>query len=59
MTNEERRAAILKAMEAYAVANTVSKAAARASLVRAGIHTKEGKLRVALGGEPRKSGKAG
>ncbi|MFG1190621.1 hypothetical protein [Xanthobacter flavus] len=55
MANSERNEKILKAIQAKTKRVTVSKKAARDSLVEEGIYTKKGKLRSEFGGsEPRK-----
>lgn len=50
MTTAQRNAEILRILQVQTKRNTVSKAAARASLIAEGIYTKKGKLRVAFGG---------
>ena len=54
MTLAQRNTEILKILEEQTKRNTVSKKAARASLIGEGIYTKKGKLRVEFGGEPKK-----
>ena len=53
MTDEERKAT-LAFIEKYTAANTVSKEAARATMIKEGIYTPDGKLRVEFGGETEK-----
>ncbi|HEY5412578.1 MAG TPA: hypothetical protein VIJ94_17810 [Caulobacteraceae bacterium] len=55
MTSEKRHAAISKLIERHTAANTVSKAVARESLIKEGIYTKKGALRVEFGGESKKA----
>jgi hypothetical protein len=58
MTDNERRAAIFKLIEDYTVRNTADPKTAREALIREGIYTKKGKLRVEFGGEPKKNDSA-
>ncbi len=51
MTLAQRNAEILKILEEQTERNTVSKAAARASLIADGIYTKKGTIRAEFGGE--------
>lgn len=51
MTLAQRNAEILKILEEQTERNTVSRAAARASLIAEGIYTKKGKIRAEFGGE--------
>ena len=55
MSESERHAAIKQAIEAYTAANTVTREAARAALVREGIYTESGHLRPEFGGEPERT----
>lgn len=57
MTDSERRDAIIDLIKSYTAANTVSKSAARDALIREGLYTKKGELRVEFGGvrSPKKS----
>lgn len=50
MTDEKRRAAIKRLIAKRTAANTSSKAAAREALIKEGIYTQDGKLRVIFGG---------
>lgn len=54
MTNEERRAAVIKALKQYTTANTATPEKARAALIREGIYTKAGRLRPEYGGPENK-----
>jgi hypothetical protein len=54
MTHAQRNAEILKILEENTKLATVSKAAARATLIGEGIYTKKGKLRVEFGGKSKK-----
>jgi len=55
MTDAQRRAAIQTLIKKHTDANTTSQAVARASLIKEGIYTKKGNLRVEFGGETKKS----
>lgn len=55
MTDAQRRLAIQSLIAKHTAANTVSKAVARESLIKEGIYTQKGKLRVEFGGEPKKA----
>lgn len=50
MTDEQRRAAVLRTIAEYTTANTTSQQVARAALIREGIYTEDGKLRREYGG---------
>lgn len=56
MTNEERRAKVVKALDDYTTANTASPQAARAALIKEGIYTTDGQLRPEYGGPEIKHG---
>lgn len=58
MTEEKRRAAIKILIAKRTVANTASKAVARAALIEEGIYTKDGKLQAKFGGRQKKDTKA-
>ena len=58
MTDEQRHTAILALIKEHTDANTQSKKAAREGLIKEGIYTSRGKLRVEFGGEQKKSKKA-
>jgi hypothetical protein len=55
MTDKQRRIEIEKLIEKHTAESTVSKAAARKSLISEGIYTKKGALRVEFGGRGRKA----
>lgn len=55
MTIAQRNAEILKLLKDQTKRNTASKAAARKSLIDAGIYTKKGTLRAEFGGKPKKA----
>lgn len=57
MTLEQRNAAILKAMAERSARTLASPETARAALIKDGIYTKDGQLRVKFGGA-RKSAKS-
>jgi hypothetical protein len=50
VTEAQRHAAIIALIDEHTRKNTVSKAAARADLIRSGIYTQKGQLRVEFGG---------
>lgn len=54
MTRAERNRLIIEAIEAETELALASRKAARDLLIRDGIYTKKGKLRVEFGGEPSK-----
>jgi hypothetical protein len=54
MTDEQRHTAILTLISEHTEANTANKGAARDMLIKEGIYTKKGKLRVEFGGESKK-----
>ncbi|WP_204262623.1 hypothetical protein [Methylobacterium sp. BTF04] len=58
MTDEKRRTAIKALIAKRTVANTASKAVARAALIREGIYKQDGKLQVKFGGERKKDTRA-
>jgi len=58
MTLAQRNAEIFKILDDQTKRNTVSKAAARASLIAGGIYTKGGKIRAEFGGERKGAVKA-
>jgi hypothetical protein len=51
MTNAERNARILKAIREYTEENMATPELARATLIREGFYTEDGKLRPEYGGE--------
>jgi hypothetical protein len=57
MTDAQRRMAIIGLINKHTIANTVSRSAARNSLISEGIYTKKGTLRVEFGGVPKKAKK--
>ncbi len=56
--NETQRQAIKKVIERHTQVNTVSRTAARAALVREGIHSLSGRLTPEYGGQPKKKAAA-
>lgn len=54
MTDAQRRAAILKIIEERTEQMTVSQKAARDALIKEGIYTQRGELRVEFGGGTKK-----
>lgn len=54
MTDVQRRAAIQALIKRHTAANTTSRAVARTSLIKEGIYTKKGALRVEFGGAGKK-----
>jgi hypothetical protein len=55
MTDEQRLIAIESLIKEHTAANTVSKGAARKMLIKEGIYTKKGALRVEFGGKSKKA----
>lgn len=55
MTDAKRRSLIIGLIESHTKAMTVSKSAARESLIDEGIYTKKGRLRVEFGGGTKKA----
>ncbi len=58
MTDAQRNQKIIKAIEEATARALVSKKAAREFLMKSGIYTTKGKLRVEFGGKPSKKGQA-
>jgi hypothetical protein len=54
MTSEAQRAAIKKMIERHTKAVAASKEVARASLIKEGIYTRDGKLAPSYGGKKKK-----
>jgi hypothetical protein len=54
MTDAQRHSAILGLIDRHTTANTTSRAQARDTLIKEGIYTKKGTLRVEFGGESKK-----
>lgn len=55
MTHEQRNTAIINLLKSYTAKHTVSKTAARKSLIKGGIYTAKGKLRAEYGGESKEA----
>lgn len=55
MTDSQYRAAVASAIERFTQRHSGSAAAARKALSAGGVYTKKGQLRVAFGGERKKS----
>jgi hypothetical protein len=55
MTSEAQRAAIIKMIEQHTKTVTVTKEAARESLIKEGIYTRTGKLSARYGGARKKT----
>jgi hypothetical protein len=58
MTDAQRHSLILGLIDRHTAANTVSRTQARNTLIKEGIYTKKGTLRVEFGGESKKSKRA-
>jgi hypothetical protein len=51
MNDDVRRAKILEQIEKYTMENSASKTLAMSALIRTGVYTKKGKLKVEFGGD--------